>query len=147
MAGLALLMAARQAGLDVRADGECLVIRGPHSAAPLAQALLERKPCVLAALTVDAADPFANLRAQLACGCLRGYCRIHLPAGATLYDVPGYVGRRLLDLDDPRLAGAAAYWLGQLQAELTRLDAPMLRDFDTGGEQLARPWAPTGSHL
>jgi hypothetical protein len=45
-----LLEEARDAGLEVRVDGDRLVVRGPRSAAALARQLLDRKPEVVAAL-------------------------------------------------------------------------------------------------
>jgi hypothetical protein len=123
MAGLALLTAARAAGLTVEAEDEQLVIRGPRTAAPLAQALLAHKPCILAALTVDAGEAFGDPRARLACGCLGGYGRLTLRGGAVVFDMPGYARRRLADLGDPRLSVDAANWLRQLQATLQQIDA------------------------
>jgi hypothetical protein len=59
MDGLSLLTEALDGGLDVQADGERLVIRGPKQAEPLARRLLARKADVLAALmgNVEALDP------------------------------------------------------------------------------------------
>jgi hypothetical protein len=57
MDGLTLLWDARAAGLTVHADGDYLIIRGPRSAAALAHRLLARKPDILAALAMEAADP------------------------------------------------------------------------------------------
>ena len=54
MDGLALLAQARDAGLDVRARGDRLVIRGPKRAENVARLLLDRKPVVLDALRVAA---------------------------------------------------------------------------------------------
>jgi hypothetical protein len=53
MDGLMLIEEARAAGLDVAADGDRLVIRGPKAAAPVASRLIERKPEVLAALAIE----------------------------------------------------------------------------------------------
>ena len=50
MDGLALLAQARDAGLEVRARGNRLVIRGPKRAENVARLLLDQKPVVLAAL-------------------------------------------------------------------------------------------------
>jgi len=50
MDGLTLLNRAHAAGLDVAADGDRLVIRGPRSAEAVARLLIEHKPEVLAAL-------------------------------------------------------------------------------------------------
>ena len=47
MAALKLIEEARSAGLKLRAEGDRLVIRGPRSAEPLAQALLDRKAEIL----------------------------------------------------------------------------------------------------
>src|SRR4051794_16110792 len=43
MDGLMLLQEARAAGLEIKLDGDRLVVRGPRSAAPLAERLLEMK--------------------------------------------------------------------------------------------------------
>lgn len=50
MDGVSLLIEARRAGLQVRAEGDCLVIRGPRRLEPLALKLLAYKQAVLAAL-------------------------------------------------------------------------------------------------
>jgi hypothetical protein len=50
MDGLTLLRRARDAGLNVAADGDKLVIRGPKRAEPVARLLIEHKPEVLATL-------------------------------------------------------------------------------------------------
>lgn len=52
MDGVALLSEARDAGLDVLADGERLVVRGPRRAEPVARMLLDHKADVLAALRI-----------------------------------------------------------------------------------------------
>jgi hypothetical protein len=52
--GLSLLERARLAGLDVRADGDALVVTGPKRHADLAQALLAAKAEVLAELEREA---------------------------------------------------------------------------------------------
>lgn len=54
MDGLALLAQARDAGLEVRARGDKLVIRGPKRAENVARLLLDQKPVVLDALRVAA---------------------------------------------------------------------------------------------
>jgi len=51
MDGLALLDEARAVGLTVTADGDRLVIRGPRTAAAIADRLVGAKPAVIAALT------------------------------------------------------------------------------------------------
>lgn len=51
----ALLAEARGVGLELRGEGERLVVRGPRSAEPLVRRLLARKPEVLAVLAEDAA--------------------------------------------------------------------------------------------
>ncbi len=114
--------AARAAGRTVQPDSDALVIRGPRTAGPLAQALLARKACVLAALAVEQ-DEFADLRARLACGCLNGYGTLVLADGTTIYDVIGHARRRLADLDDPWVSDEATRRLRALVAELARLDA------------------------
>lgn len=53
---LTLLAQARAASLEVRADGEFLVIRGPRSAEALALALRDHKPEIMALLTRDNAE-------------------------------------------------------------------------------------------
>lgn len=50
---LTLLMRARAAGLEVRREGEALVIRGPRSAEEIARAMLAAKRDVLLALEVE----------------------------------------------------------------------------------------------
>ncbi len=52
MEGLMLLERARAAGLVVARDGDQLVVQGPASEEPLATALIQAKPHVLAALSV-----------------------------------------------------------------------------------------------
>lgn len=55
MDGLTLLSEARRAGLQVRADGDKLVIGGPKRLEPLALRLIAAKPTIMAALRhVDA---------------------------------------------------------------------------------------------
>ena len=71
---LALLEAARAAGLTVRAEGERLVVRGPRSAEELARALLARKLEVLALLAVG--DPAVVWRVEA--------MRAQLPAAGPL---------------------------------------------------------------
>ena len=51
MDSMTLLVEARVAGLDVRVEGDRLIVRGPKTAAPLAQQLLDRKPEVLELLS------------------------------------------------------------------------------------------------
>jgi hypothetical protein len=53
----ALLAAARAAGLALYVDGARLIVRGPRSAAPLAQALLAAKAAVLARLAPPLPSP------------------------------------------------------------------------------------------
>jgi hypothetical protein len=67
-----------------------------------------------------AADEFTALRVKLAEGGLDGYPPFTLPNGsAAILDLAGYLRRRLLDLDDPRLADEAARRLRRLAAALT----------------------------
>ena len=54
--GAALLAEARAVGLEVRADGGRLVVRGPRSRAELAERVLARKRDVLERLATEAAD-------------------------------------------------------------------------------------------
>src|SRR5215212_1232793 len=56
MDALALLTEARAVGLDVHAEDERLIVRGPKCHESLALRLLERKPQVLALLAVDDAE-------------------------------------------------------------------------------------------
>jgi hypothetical protein len=51
MDGLTLVQEARAAGLNLRADGGRLVIRGPRSAEPMALLLIERKSEILSVLS------------------------------------------------------------------------------------------------
>ncbi len=55
MDGLTLLKEAKSAGLDVLADGDRLVIRGPRSAEAIARRLLAHKPDVMDALAAESA--------------------------------------------------------------------------------------------
>ena len=52
MDALTLLEEAREVGLEVRADGTKLVVRGPRSAEAVAQRLLSHKAAVLSALAL-----------------------------------------------------------------------------------------------
>ena len=56
MDGLELLSQARAAGLTIRVEGAKLVVRGPRSAATLAQELLEHKAEILALLDRPVGD-------------------------------------------------------------------------------------------
>jgi hypothetical protein len=62
MDGLMVLAQARAAGLEVHAEGDTLVIRGPASADALARAVLAHKPEVLALLA--AVDPEVTWRVE-----------------------------------------------------------------------------------
>jgi len=53
MDGLTILREARAAGLDIKVDGDRLVVRDPRSAAHLAERLLEMKQEVIALLGPD----------------------------------------------------------------------------------------------
>lgn len=53
MEGITLLLEARKVGLDVRVDGDELVIRGPRSQGRLARMLLDQKHDVLVALKME----------------------------------------------------------------------------------------------
>ena len=68
MVSVTLLLAeARAAGLDVRGEGERLVICGPRTAEAIAGSLLRHKQEVLAALAADAPEVawrVASMRAQ-----------------------------------------------------------------------------------
>ena len=55
MDGLTLLAEARGQGLEVRAQGDRLIVRGPRSAEALARSLLDHKAEVLAELELEAA--------------------------------------------------------------------------------------------
>ena len=61
MGSLTLLEHARAAGLVVRADGDRIVVRGPSTAAALAQQLLARKHEILPLLVEAAPDAPADL--------------------------------------------------------------------------------------
>ncbi len=50
MASIDLLEEARAKGLEIRIDGEQLVVRGPRAARPVAEALLASKTEILAAI-------------------------------------------------------------------------------------------------
>jgi hypothetical protein len=52
----AVLTDARAAGLEVRAEADRLIVRGPRAQANLAQQLLEQKPVVLALLAAEEAE-------------------------------------------------------------------------------------------
>ncbi|SRR5260221_997570 len=53
MDGLTLYKEALAAGLEVRAAGEKLVVRGPRRLAPLARELLAQKPVIMALLAAE----------------------------------------------------------------------------------------------
>jgi hypothetical protein len=68
MDGMTLLRRAHEAGLNVAAEGDKLVIRGPRRAESVARLLIEYKPEVMAALTpstaqraLEAAKPAAGV--------------------------------------------------------------------------------------
>ena len=65
MEGVALLMTAYATGLQVRMDGEQLIIRGPTRLAALAQQLLSHKGAILALL--EAWEERAALREYDGC--------------------------------------------------------------------------------
>jgi hypothetical protein len=50
MDGLTILQEAREAGLEITIDGERLVVRGPKSAAPIAERLLRMKQEIMAVI-------------------------------------------------------------------------------------------------
>jgi hypothetical protein len=54
--GVTLLRQARAAGLSVRADGDRLAVEGPRRLEPVARALLDAKPGILAALEREARE-------------------------------------------------------------------------------------------
>ena len=56
MDGMSLLAEARASGLEVRADGDRLVVRGPRQAEAVALRLLERKADVLPLVAIPAAS-------------------------------------------------------------------------------------------
>ncbi len=66
MDGLALLDQAAAAGLTARIDGARLVIRGPRSAQPVARALLDHKPEVIAALNARIARRWGDATEAIA---------------------------------------------------------------------------------
>ncbi len=53
MVAVSLLQEAEAAGLSVRVDGDRLVVRGPKSAADIAERLLDRKAEVIEALAAE----------------------------------------------------------------------------------------------
>jgi hypothetical protein len=53
----ALLAEARRAGLDLRLDGDALLVEGPPSAAPLVARLRQAKAGVVVALKAERGDP------------------------------------------------------------------------------------------
>ena len=55
MVGVTLLAEARAAGLEVRAESERLIVRGPSSAEALARRLLDNKPTVFVELEAEQA--------------------------------------------------------------------------------------------
>ena len=84
-----------------------------------------------------AADEFADLRHRLASGELQGYGTVLLDGGrGVVFNMEGYARRRLMDLDDPRLAPAAAGWLQRLRDALRSTTAPGPR-YDGGGTKSA----------
>ena len=72
MVGVRLLADARAAGLEVRAESERLIVRGPSSAEVLARRLLDNKPTVLAELEAEQAR--ATVEA-IAAECTRHWTR------------------------------------------------------------------------
>ena len=71
MDGVSLLDEARAAGIDLRIDGERLVVRGPRSAEAMARRLLARKSEVMALMAHDDAPPgSAPVRYLPPAGCL-----------------------------------------------------------------------------
>ena len=72
MVGVTLLAEARGAGLEVRAESERLIVRGPSSAESLARRLLDSKPAVLAELETEQAR--AGVEA-IAAECTRRWAR------------------------------------------------------------------------
>ena len=63
-AAVSLLAEARAAGLEVRAEPDRLMVRGPRHAEPLAKRLLERKGEVLALLAAEDAEVAWRLAAM-----------------------------------------------------------------------------------
>jgi hypothetical protein len=129
MSAVGLLADLRQRGVILTATGDRLQIDAPVGVLTESNraALREHKAELLmllgAVAPVAPLDEFSDLRAQLARGDLRGYGQLMLQGGSMIFDVEGYARRRLADLEDPRLAGAAALWLRRLQGELARLKA------------------------
>ena len=81
MDALSLLAEARAAGLDVRVDGDRLVVRGPKTAEPLVRRLGEAKADVIALL-----DPAARVAAfQEQLDAWRADCR----PGVPFFALPG----------------------------------------------------------
>ena len=127
MSAVRLLADLRERGVILTATGDRLQIDAPVGVlTEWNRAALHEHKAELLMLLGSAAllaplTEFSDLRGQLARGDLRGYGQLLLQGGSVILDVEGYARRRLADLDDPRLAGAAALWLRRLQVELVRL--------------------------
>ena len=72
MVGVTLLAEARGAGLEVRAESERLIVRGPSSAEPLARRLLDNKPTILVELEAEQAHATIEV---IAAECTRRWTR------------------------------------------------------------------------
>jgi len=100
MDGLTILNEARAAGLEIKIDGDRLVVRGPRSAAPLAEQLLGMKQEVIALLGRQHDE--VAWRADFMRSQLRPNGPIpFLVARRDLSDVPGLC----LSCDDPLAEG------------------------------------------
>jgi hypothetical protein len=102
MVGLALLDQARKAGLEVRVNGDLLVLRGPRSAESLARDLLGHKDQVRAMLRLRERSEYnGTLRDELAI--LRARCgrlNARLDAGcAFLTDLAERIGQESSEYD------------------------------------------------
>jgi hypothetical protein len=64
MDGLTILREARAAGLEIKVDGDRLVVRGPKSAASLAERLLEMKPEIIPLLESEDSEVMWRVEAM-----------------------------------------------------------------------------------
>jgi hypothetical protein len=92
MDGITLLQDAQAAGLEVQADGDRLVIRGPKTADPIARRLLRFKALVLAAIVAERCDhsmyhtdPSGNLLGTWTAEAVGGRTRIGCKVCGKLY--------------------------------------------------------------
>jgi hypothetical protein len=106
--------------------GSCLELARAVAIEPTARPAFTLPAAVGDAHDIDDIDDqspgggrFLALRALYVEGGLDGYGPFALPDGsAVVFDLAGYVRRRLLDTDDPRLADEAARRLSRVAAAL-----------------------------